>query len=492
MPRWRAIPALLRRPPIRIALLVAFALLFLGSRGIWDPDEGRYTNVAINMVQSGDWIVPHRDDDVAHWTKPPLTYWMVGASLATFGRSAWAARLPIALAYVACTLLAWRIARRLSPGSEIVAATMYATMLLPWIASQLVTTDFLLSMFEGMAMAAYVEGRWGDRHPRRWFLLMWVALALAFLTKGPPALLPLPGILAAESVLPDSRRVFSPAGLCLFIALAGSWYVAAIVRTPGLLDYLIGSEVVGRVASNRFGRHGQWYGWLVVYAPALLIGTLPWTRAVLRAIAAQVRCLPAWRHAQARRADARHILLAAWWFLPVVVFCLARSRLPLYVLPVFLPLAVAAAAAFVQEGRRLRPWRLALWCVGLVLVRIAAAHVPTSQDARAWAEALRERVPTTIDEVVFVEATPRYGLRLELGAEVETIGLQPVAIGAINPPFDEDLATELHESAGDPHEVWVARQVHWADIDRRLRQQGFAPVVRGAPWRGHIVFQLQP
>ncbi|MEZ5314496.1 MAG: hypothetical protein R2862_13120 [Thermoanaerobaculia bacterium] len=29
--------------------LIAFALLFQGSRGIWDPDEGRYVNVAYRM-----------------------------------------------------------------------------------------------------------------------------------------------------------------------------------------------------------------------------------------------------------------------------------------------------------------------------------------------------------------------------------------------------------------------------------------------------------
>jgi hypothetical protein len=66
-----------------IAIVLAFA--FLGSRGLWDPDEGRYTNVAANMVASGDWLVPHRNHDVGHWTKPPLTYWAIAASFSVFG-----------------------------------------------------------------------------------------------------------------------------------------------------------------------------------------------------------------------------------------------------------------------------------------------------------------------------------------------------------------------------------------------------------------------
>ena len=53
--------ALLRSPNAWIAALaIVLALLFLGSRGIWDPDEGRYTNVALHMLDSGDWIDPHR------------------------------------------------------------------------------------------------------------------------------------------------------------------------------------------------------------------------------------------------------------------------------------------------------------------------------------------------------------------------------------------------------------------------------------------------
>lgn len=80
---------------------ILLGLGFLGSRGIWDPDEGRYTNVALVMLDSGDWLDPMRNEDTGHWTKPPVTYWLVAASVAAFGRNPWAARLPIALAYLA-------------------------------------------------------------------------------------------------------------------------------------------------------------------------------------------------------------------------------------------------------------------------------------------------------------------------------------------------------------------------------------------------------
>ncbi|WP_162111099.1 ArnT family glycosyltransferase, partial [Pseudoxanthomonas mexicana] len=168
---WREGPARRRAWITVLAVLLAFT--FLGMRGIWDPDEGRYTNVALNMLDSGDWLEPHRHHETGHWTKPPLTYWAIAASVAAFGRDPWAARLPAALAYLLSAWLAWRIARRLTPGAEDMAALAYATMLLPFGASGLITTDFLLAASETLAVWAFVEARFGPgRRVAGWLVLM--------------------------------------------------------------------------------------------------------------------------------------------------------------------------------------------------------------------------------------------------------------------------------------------------------------------------------
>jgi 4-amino-4-deoxy-L-arabinose transferase-like glycosyltransferase len=71
-------------------------------------------------------------------------------------------------------------------------------------------------------------------------------------------------------------------GLALFTALALPWYVAVTRGNPGLFRYFVGDEVIGRITTNEFGRHGEWYGWLEIYVPTLLIGTLPWTPTLWR------------------------------------------------------------------------------------------------------------------------------------------------------------------------------------------------------------------
>src|SRR6478735_10066666 len=84
---------------LAVALLV-LAFAFQGARGLLQPDEGRYTAVALRMIESGDWMHPELNHKLPHYTKPPVTYWAVAASLDVFGRSEWAARLPANLAFL--------------------------------------------------------------------------------------------------------------------------------------------------------------------------------------------------------------------------------------------------------------------------------------------------------------------------------------------------------------------------------------------------------
>ena len=479
----------------RIALLaIALALLFLGQRGIWDPDEGRYTNVALNMLESGNWIEPYRSQEVGHWTKPPLTYWAIASSVAAFGHNAWAARLPAALSYLLCVWLAWRIARRLAPGGELQAALVYATMLFPLGAAHMITTDYVLAACETLAMWAFVEARFGGHvYPRRWIILMWAGFALAFLAKGPPGLLPLLAIVAFELAQParTRARVLRWQGLLAFVLIAMPWYVLVTQRNPGLLQYFLGNEVVGRVSTNEFGRHGEWYGWLQIYAPTLLLGTLPWTPALLRWARALPGTIRHWRTREGRAQDEAGLLLALWLLLPLLVFCVSRSRLPLYILPLFVPLAVIAATWRVQEGKAMPRWRWLLsWAVVLLALQLAAARWHTHKDASAWADAIHARAAGPVTQVDFVEDMARYGLHLHLGADIEKLSLVPLRESRFNPEYDESIADELGDDF-DPHTLWITKEQHWPAVRDALAAHGVAALPQGSPYEGRILFRIR-
>lgn len=487
--RWMASPAL--RVAL-VALVLAFGLI--GARAIWDPDEGRYTNVALVMLDTGNFIDLSRHHETGHWTKPPVTYWALAASLATFGHEPWAARLPPALAFIACAGLVALIARRLQPGTGALAALVFATMVLPFGAANLVTTDFLLTAFQALAMWAWIEARFGPpERSGRWLLLMWVGFAAAFMTKGPPALLPLLAVVALGALAPPAKRAPLKTWLAaggLFVLLALPWYLVVVLRHEGLMAYFLGTEVVARIASDQLKRNPQWYGWFVVYAPTLLLGTLPWTATFWRALRSAAGRARGWRDRAARVADAPWLALLLWVALPLLVFCIARSRLPLYVLPLFVPIALLIARQRAAEGFGLPRWRwLGLWIVLLLGLRLASALWPSHKDASLWADALAARADGPVDEVVFVEDMARYGLHLHLGVAVEKISLDPLPKQDFGAEYDSNLAGELMERE---RALWVTKEKTFPEVRARADAIGFDLVPLGEPYEGRVVFKPVP
>ncbi|HMA31277.1 MAG TPA: phospholipid carrier-dependent glycosyltransferase, partial [Casimicrobiaceae bacterium] len=67
----------------------------LDVRKLQHPDEGRYAEIAREMVATGNWVTP-RVNGIKYFEKPALQYWLTAASFEAFGISEWTARLPTA------------------------------------------------------------------------------------------------------------------------------------------------------------------------------------------------------------------------------------------------------------------------------------------------------------------------------------------------------------------------------------------------------------
>ena len=427
------IGAIARRHPAVVTVLAAFllAMSFQGSRGLWDPDEGRYTDVALEMLRLGDFVHPMLHREHLHYTKPPLTYWAIAASVRLFGRNEWAVRLPYALAFTATGLLLFGLGKDYQPQRPWLPALVYATSLLPYGAANIVTTDTLLTLWETLAVFGFLKAYHADPgQARRYVALMWLGFGLAFLTKGPPGLLPLLAIAAfllARREWIWVRRVFGSWGLLLFSLVGLSWYLVLVLRKPELWSYFVEYELVARVASDVHRRHGEWYGGLMVYLPTVLVGSLPWTLLLLRRLP-ELR-LAGGRKLRARLSQlpARWQFVAAWALIPLLVFVLARSRLPLYVLPLFAPLSLVIAAmlppSFTRQRRRVGLWTAAVLVV-LLALRGYASVMPYKKDARALAEAIAAIAAGPYRELIFVDREPRYGLSLYLDAEIEHVCME--------------------------------------------------------------------
>ena len=440
----------MRSPPWwLVALLVLMAFAFQGTRGLWEPDEGRYTAAGLNMLESGDWLVPTIDGEHAHLSKPPITYWAIAASVGVFGYQEWAARLPGALAFVGTGLLVFGIGRRLCRARPWLPAVVWSLSLAPPIGANVVSTDALLVFFETLAMYAFVEAWAREGNDRRgWVLAMWVGWGLAFMTKGPPGLLPL-GAMVAFLAFHDRSRLrglFPPAGLLLFAVVAFTWFLLVVYQQPERLGYFLGYEVYDRVFTGVHARNSEWYGGFEIYVPVLLAGSLPWWAI---ALAASGGARGAWRKLRERvRAHDRELLLLLYWFLlPLAVFFLARSRLQLYVLPLFVPLALLLARPLASwawlDGRR-TAWLAGAAAVALLAIKGTLAYWPANRDARTMAEDLRRVVDLHgIEEIAFVNLRPFYGLTLYLPTEVEGVHFEGRGLEYSRFLSEETLCSEL-------------------------------------------------
>lgn len=416
-----------------LGLLLGFA--FQGTRGLWSPDEGRYVGGAVQMLDSGNWLAPAYSADRLNFSKPPLTYWAIAASLKTFGRNTWAARVPYALAFVVTLLLLYGMGRELVPERPWLPALIYACAPFPFFTANIVSTDVLLGMCEALAMLGFLRAAFGadPAQGRRWILLMWLGFGLAFLTKGPPGLIPLLAILPFVLRRDGWRglgRLFAPAGVILFLLVGGTWYVLAMQHYPWLLHYFLHREVYDRMFTAVQRRHPGAFGWFVAYAPTLVLGSLPWWPMLLGR-KARTALAADWREARSRR-HGPELFLLLWLLLPLLVFCLVQSRLPLYVLPLFLPLSLLLALALQRRvvldstAQRLA---LGLWIVALLAIKAGAGWMAhPAADNRLFAQQLAAfGQGNAYGSIVFVENTARdydieeqtpWGLHLYMGKPV--------------------------------------------------------------------------
>ncbi len=379
-------------------LAAALGVLFvvcLGSRGLNDPDEGRYANIALAMAKpGGDWWEP-RESGFGHYDKPPLIYWATAASLRAFGFNEWAARVPsLCGAVLSLAALAWAAVRLYDARIAWWAVLVCGTTVQFWTLSRVLSPDALLTGWCTLAIAAWAEcrhrgGAWG------WWGVSVAGWSLAWWTKATPCLVPLAGLLAGTWATGDraGRQALRPLPLVAAILVLGSpWYLSMLGRYPELRQFFFERELVGRVVGRVDGRHGPLY----YYLGLSLVAWLPWWP------------VAAWKLRRLFAAGwMRGIEVEGWIVLVgVVLFSIANSKLPTYTLPLSPWVALLFARAWCA-GTDFCPSPTRVWpgAVFGAAVLAAAAFLPDSVETRLGANSslrpvcryLRERAARVVD-----------------------------------------------------------------------------------------------
>ena len=326
-----------RVPLARWLIVAAFALALLtglGDRGLIEPDEGRYAEIAREMVESGDWLVP-RLNGIEHFQKPPVIYWATAICLKLFGINEWAARLPSALAAAGTLLLTAWIGRRLGgPRIGLAAAGVLLACLEFFVLARSITPDMMMTFWIVAAIACFVRRATGGSG---WFEFgFFTAMGLGFLTKGPMALVvPIFAGLGwnfgrRRAGLAKTKLRWFP-GMVFTTAIAMSWFAAMALRDPALYDYFVKYELVQRFASKTHGRSQP----LLFFVPVLIAGIMPWLFVALTALLNWLGLRNAgWR------ISPTGWLLVGWTVPPLIILSLSGSKLFTYILPLIPALAL--------------------------------------------------------------------------------------------------------------------------------------------------------
>ncbi len=397
------------------ALVVAFA--FQGTRGLYDPSEGRYAEAAREMRATGNYLEPTLAHH-PHWTKPPLTYWTIAGGLAVAGNNTWGVRAFSALAFVITTLAVAGTAATLWGGQPgFAAGLIYLSSLFPVVGASVATADTLLAMWTALALLAYVRA-WRAARPVAWTRIMWLMFGMAFFTKGPPALLPLLALVVFHFTARRPFRLLDISSLMLFVVSAFWWYGLVIARHHELLGYFVGKEIVARNTSGAFHRNAHWWGPVVVYGPVLLVGSGVWTIDAVRAALTRGLGTPRglWRALSARGSAGS--LLLIWVLLPLAVFALSRSRLPLYLLPLYG--AIAIAIGRVTASSKMLPRRALLSVCLLVALKAAVVLLPSPQDATRLYREVRNTAGPDAQLALYAEST-QYGFQFYAGEDLNRL-----------------------------------------------------------------------
>lgn len=358
-----------RRRAAALALLCAVLFFVeLGSRALWDVDEGMHAAMSKHVLVSGDWVTPTLNGQ-PFLDKPMLFTWLGALSMAVLGLNEFAARLPGALLALATVFVTYRLGRRMFDETTAwVAGAVLASSLMFVVLARSVVHDMALACSVTWALYLFqgLEAE-SDRRRGRRIVLLWIAVALGILAKGLLGAV-LPGLVICAYLVLRGRigsalALRPAAGIAIVAAIIAPWYTWMEARNPGYLRYFLVDQHLKNFASSTPTHPEPFYH----YVPLLVLGLFPWGLVLLPGAAAAVRrCL--------RDRNDAGLLLVLWAGGIFLFFSAASSKLPSYLLPMFpaAALLIALPWADALRGARRSSRALAWWLLPTAVLCVAA------------------------------------------------------------------------------------------------------------------------
>lgn len=330
------------RPVIFILILVmlgGFLFFFrLDMPALTDPDETFYAQTAKEMLERGEWVTPYLYGK-PQFEKPILFYWLVHASYKVFGVNEFAARLPSAVFGLVGVIVMYLLGSMLfGRRAGAFAAVILASNVEYVILSRACVTDMVLTVFMLLGVyrffCGYVTGK------RFYYVLSGLAFGFAVLTKGPVfavlAIGVLIGFLVFAKDLKSVRKMPIAWAILAYLAVTVPWYLA-VYKLHGTTFV---NEFFGFHNLTRFVTSEHKIGSQVYYnIPIIMGGFFPWSAFLPFGLWHMFRKARSRVPANALEKKGS-IFVLIWFFVIFFFFTASSTKLPTYVFPSFIALAL--------------------------------------------------------------------------------------------------------------------------------------------------------
>ncbi|AUG10973.1 lipid IV(A) 4-amino-4-deoxy-L-arabinosyltransferase [Pseudomonas sp. S09G 359] len=349
--------------PLLLLAFAAFYLLPLGLHGLWIPDETRYAQISQEMLLSGNWVAPHFMG-IRYFEKPAGGYWLIALGQAVFGQNLFGVRIASALTSGLSVLLAYLLARRLwnDPRKSCACALLYLSFGLVAGQAGYSNLDPQFTLWVNLSLVALWFAL--DSHTTRGRLWSWavvgLACAMGFMTKGFLAWA-LPVLIAVPYMLWQRRLGellrYGPLAVVVAALACVPWALAIHLQEPDFWRFFFWNEHIRRFSADDAQHVRPWWFFL----PIMAVACLPWAG-----------LLPNTLHkAWAEKRQPAITFLALWLLLPLGLFSLSKGKLPTYIMPCLLPLALLMGHNLIDQLSQVKA--RALWLNGLLNVAIGMA-----------------------------------------------------------------------------------------------------------------------
>jgi 4-amino-4-deoxy-L-arabinose transferase-like glycosyltransferase len=245
-----------------VVLLVLTVTIYIGTAArpsLLDDADASHALVARGMLERGDWAVLHING-VAWLEKPPVHYWLVAASFALLGESAFATRLPVALAVTGLVFLVYSFGSRFfGRRAGFYAGLVMCTSVGTFLFTRIMIPEAIYALEFTAIFYLFLRAWTGTLEAR---IAAWAVPALigiAALTRaaiGP--LFPLAVIFLFIWATDGWRRLFSRGvspfvlGALVLAVVAVPWHLVAGLRAPGFFWFYFVNEQIRRALGTRY------------------------------------------------------------------------------------------------------------------------------------------------------------------------------------------------------------------------------------------------